>query len=197
MAKEMEETQMKNRNLIHKDDWATPEYILEPLRDEFGDMFDPCPLNAGFDALDKNFNWELVNFINPPYSQKLKESFIKKAFMESVKGKDCIMLLPVSTSTKIFHDYIYPFAEIRFLKGRVKFKGYNTFGKLVENKCGMHDSMIVIFSKDNKKLREKCKGFIDSEDCLICIRRSYYSGLSYCHKRDGEINSKGGNDVGL
>lgn len=59
------------------------------------------------------------------------------------------MLLPVSTSTKIFHKIIYPNAEIRFLKGRVKFKGINTKGEYVSNKCGMHDSMIVIFK--NKK----------------------------------------------
>lgn len=55
------------------------------------------------------------------------------------------MLLPVSTSTKIFHEVILPNAEIRFLKGRVKFEGINSFGELVSNKCGMHDSMIVIF----------------------------------------------------
>jgi len=57
------------------------------------------------------------------------------------------MLLPVSTSTKIFHEVIYPNAEIRFLKGRVKFIGINTKGEKVENKCGQHDSMMVIFRK--------------------------------------------------
>ena len=55
------------------------------------------------------------------------------------------MLLPVSTSTKIFHEIIYPNAKIRFLKGRIKFLGHNTKGEWVTNNCGMHDSMIVIF----------------------------------------------------
>ncbi len=56
------------------------------------------------------------------------------------------MLLPVSTSTKLFHEHILPNKpEIRFLKGRVKFKGYNTKGEFVTSKCGMHDSMLVIF----------------------------------------------------
>ena len=89
--------------------------------------------------------WGERNFINPPYSRNLKEAFIKKAYLESKKGKLCIMLLPVSTSTKIFHEYIYNKAKIRFLKGRVKFEGINTFGEPVSNKAGMHDSMIVIF----------------------------------------------------
>jgi len=61
-------------------------------------------------------------------------------------GKLCVCLLPVSTSTVLFHDVIQPNAkEIRFLRGRVKFIGVNTFGERVTNKAGMHDSMIVVF----------------------------------------------------
>ena len=71
-----------------------------------------------------------------------------KASEESRKGKTCVMLLPVSTSTKLFHDYILPNAkEIRFVKGRIKFKGINTKGEYVDNKSPMHDSMIVIFAE--------------------------------------------------
>jgi len=61
------------------------------------------------------------------------------------KGKRSVLLLPVSTSTKLFHDKIKPNAtEIRFLKGRVKFIGVNTKGEFVNNKSPMHDSMIVV-----------------------------------------------------
>lgn len=31
------------------------------------------------------------------------------------------MLLPARTDTKWFHDYIYNVAEIRFIRGRLKF----------------------------------------------------------------------------
>ena len=134
---------MKNRNLNNKDDWETPAYIYDELNKEFNFNFDPCPLYSTFDGLV--IDWKQRNFVNPPYSRKLKEAFIRKAYEESKKGKLCVMLLPVSTSTIIFHEIIYPNAEIRFLKGRVKFKGINTFGKYVDNVCGMHDSMLVIF----------------------------------------------------
>jgi len=135
---------MKNRNLNHKDDWKTPTALLQELNKEFKFDFDPCPYQCTtFDGL--KIGWGKSNFINPPYSLKLKEAFIRKAFEESKKGKLCVMLLPVSTSTKIFHEVIYPNAEIRFLKGRVKFAGVNTKGIYVTNNCGMHDSMIVIF----------------------------------------------------
>lgn len=56
------------------------------------------------------------------------------------------MLLPVSTSTALFHDWIKPNAkEIRFVRKRIKFLGVNTKGEYVTNKTPMHDSMIVIF----------------------------------------------------
>lgn len=56
------------------------------------------------------------------------------------------MLLPVSTSTKLFHDHILPNnPEIRFVRGRIRFSGFNTKGEYVTDKAGMHDSMIVIF----------------------------------------------------
>ena len=134
---------MKNRNIIHKDDWETPDYLLKELEEEFGTMFDPCPINSNMDGL--LVNWLSPAFVNPPYSRILKEKFIRKSYNESLKGKTIIMLLPVSTSTKIFHEVIYPNAEIRFIKGRVSFKGTNTKGEYVTNKKPMHDSMICIF----------------------------------------------------
>jgi len=131
---------MKNRISIH-DDWATPKEFYDKLNEEFHFDFDPCPLNHTFDGL--NIDWGQSNFINPPYSRKLKEGFIRKAYEESQKGKLCVMLLPVSTSTKIFHEVILPNAEIRFIKGRIKFCSN---GKDI-NKCGQMDSMIVIFRR--------------------------------------------------
>ena len=140
---------MKNRNLKNHDNWQTPPYLYNELNKEFNFDFDPCPLCFDEITPDKDgllIEWGQRNFVNPPYSRKLKEAFVKKAIQESKKGKLCVCLLPVSTSTILFHDYILPNAhDIRFLKGRVKFIGYNTFGEKVNNVAGMHDSMIVIF----------------------------------------------------
>ena len=137
--------QRTKANGSKNDDWETPEYLLQQIREEFGDFFDPCPLKSNFDGL--SITWVGVNYINPPYNQKLKEAFIRKAFEESKKGKVCVMLLPASTDTKIFHEVILPNAEIRFIKGRVKFKEYNTKGIYVTNKSGQSGSMMCIFPK--------------------------------------------------
>lgn len=139
---------MKDRNLQHKDDWATPLYFYEKLNDEFNFDFDPCPYKHDLEKWDGlQIEWGRRNFINPPYSRKLKEAFVRKAIFESKKGKLCVMLLPVSTSTQLFHKDILPNStEIRFIEKRIKFCGINTKGEYVESKCGMHDSMLVIFN---------------------------------------------------
>ena len=141
---------MKNRNLNHKDDWQTPKYLYDELNQEFNFNFDPCPYMHNLEEWDGlKIEWEERNFVNPPYSRKLKEEFVKKAILESKKGKLCVLLLPVSTSTVLFHDYILPNKkEIRFVRGRLQFAGVNTKGLYVDNVDAMHDSMIVIFKKE-------------------------------------------------
>jgi len=126
------------------DNWKTPDSFYNALNEEFDFDFDPCPLFSKIDGRD--IEWGERNFVNPPYSRRLKESFINKALEESKKGKLCVLLLPVSTSTKIFHDVIKPNAtEIRFIRGRIKFEGLNSNGEYVTENCGKKDSMIVIF----------------------------------------------------
>jgi hypothetical protein len=148
---------MKDRNLPHSDNWATPKYFYDPLNDEFDFDFDPCPLEYGEITPDKDgllIEWGKRNFCNPPYSKDLKPKFIQKAIEESKKGKLCVMLLPVSTSTKLFHDIILPniTEPIRFVKGRIKFIGHNSKGELQSKGSPMHDSMVVIF--DGRKLNK-------------------------------------------
>ena len=159
---------MKNRNLKHSDNWKTPKSLYDKLNSEFNFTFDPCPYTEG--EIDFNgllIDWGMSNFVNPPYSRKLKEAFIKKGVDESRKGKLVVMLLPVSTSTKIFHEVILPNKkEIRFLKGRIAFEGFNTKGIFTNKNKGMHDSMIVVFDGRNNHNRkfigiEKDSGYFE------------------------------------
>lgn len=72
-------------------------------------------------------------FVNPPYS-KIAD-WVKKAFYESRKDNTLVVLLiPSRTDTRYFHDFIYNRAEIRFIKGRLKFgdsKGAAPFPSMV------------------------------------------------------------------
>lgn len=148
---------MKNRNIEKRDDWSTPKYLYNKLNDEFHFDFDPCPVNPDFDGL--SVEWGMCNFVNPPYSNKLKTAFVQKALIEQKKGKTSVLLLPVSTSTVLFHDFILNNKkEIRFLRGRIKFEGVNTKGEYVKDKVGMFDSMIVVFegkTPESEKSKEE------------------------------------------
>lgn len=82
-----------------------------------------------------------------------KDDFIRKAYEEFLLGRTSVLLIPAATGTESFHTYIWdtekncplPGREVRFLKGRIAFKGTNTKGEYTETKKGKHDSMIVVF----------------------------------------------------
>ena len=124
------------------DNWQTPKSIYNKLNDEFNFDFDPCPLNSPFDGLD--CKWGKRNFVNPPYSNV--KGFLKKAHHEMKIGnaKLCVFLTFSNTDTIWFHDYCYNKAELRFIKGRLKFLDENG----LKRKDSMRPSMIMVFKKD-------------------------------------------------
>ena len=104
----------------YSDKWMTPPEIYNPLHQEFQFNFDPCPITwkeGDPDALITS--WGSSTFCNPPYS-KVAE-FVKKSHEESKKGNLVVLLINACTDTKWFHEYIYKKAEVRFVKGRIKF----------------------------------------------------------------------------
>ena len=164
---------MKKIHINNDDNYATPPEFYEELNKRFKFDFDPCPYNEKDVDIDGlNIEWGMSNFINPPYSQKLKEAFIKKGIEEMKKGKVCVFLILVSTSTKLFHDYIKPNAtEIEFVRGRIKFGKVDNDGNFyypVNSKgkvqSGTKDSMIVVF--DGRKIKNMEIKFIESHSFL-------------------------------
>ena len=128
-----------------------PPHVLDYIRKEFGEFFDPCPLSHNISKWNGlNVSWKKVNYVNPPYNNKDKVGFIEKAFKETYKGRTSIILIPVTTDIPVFHNLILPYAEIRFIKGRVKFRGYDSKGNYVTNKTGQSGSMLIIFRPDHK-----------------------------------------------
>jgi len=125
----------------YSDKWATPSEVYDPLHTEFKFNYDPCPITwkeGDPDALQAE--WGTSTFCNPPYSRV--GEFVKKASEESKKGKTIVLLINCATDTKWFHEYIYNKAEIRFIKGRVKFINPAQPTKRVP---APRPSMVVIF----------------------------------------------------
>lgn len=117
-----------------KDDYQTPRSLYKKLDDEFHFDYDPCPaiIKEGMREKDGLGSWGKRNYVNPPFSEKNK--WVMKAIEEQRKGKLTVMLLPVDTSTSLFHDHILPNAEIRWIRGRLRFEPKNTpvkFGTMI------------------------------------------------------------------
>lgn len=121
-----------------KDLWATPDKIFLPLDNEFGFTLDPCCLPETSkckkyytpleDGLKQDWAGNIV-FCNPPYSRGNIDLWVKKCYTEGMKPNTIVVaLLPVSSSSKWWHDYVCESAplklqctELRFVKGRVRF----------------------------------------------------------------------------
>ena len=89
------------------------------------------------DALKQK--WDGIVFCNPPYGKQIKK-WVKKGYEEAMIGSTVVMLIPARTDTQWFHDYCLK-GEIRFLKGRLRFKG--------EQYNAPFPSMVVVFRNEN------------------------------------------------
>lgn len=153
----------KKIHINNDDNYATPPQIYKELDKEFNFDFDPCPYNENKIVNDGlKIEWGNSNFVNPPYSQKLKEAFIKKGIEEMEKGNRSVFLIPVSTSTKIFHQFFWDKeknkpkdgVQIRFHEGRIKFGKLDKEGNFYlplnskgKQQSGTKDSMIIVLDK--------------------------------------------------
>lgn len=79
-----------------------------------------------------------------------KPKFVKKAFEEYKKGNISVLLIPATTETKWFHEYLVPYAWIYFIKWRVKFIWYNSKWEFVKNKSWQSWSMICVLDPGAK-----------------------------------------------
>jgi site-specific DNA-methyltransferase (adenine-specific) len=125
------------------DKWQTPPEFLKKLEDEFHFNHDPCPIDwKEGDADGLTTEWGPSTFCNPPYSKVAL--WIKKAHAEWSKGKTVVMLINAVTDTKAFHEYIYGQAEIRFIKGRLRF--INAAAPDAKTAPSPKPSMLVVFT---------------------------------------------------
>ena len=133
----------------NSDEWVTPDSLYNKLNEEFKFDLDPCSTDENAkciehftkkdNGLSKDWRGRRV-FCNPPYSEINK--WVEKAYYETCKDNTLVvMLIPSRTDTKYFHNFIYNRAEIRFIKGRLKFSN--------SKNSAPFPSMVVIFRVAN------------------------------------------------
>jgi len=127
--------------------WATPQDYFDSVAKEFQFSVDVCalPENAKckryFSPEDDGLaqKWGGVCWMNPPYGRVIGK-WVEKAYNSAQDGATVVALLPARTDTKWFHDYIYGKAEIRFIRGRLRFGGCKNPAPF--------PSMLVIWKKE-------------------------------------------------
>ena len=124
--------------------WETPKDLFDKLNKEFHFALDVCatPENAKCEEFYTKEQdglkqpWKGTVWCNPPYGRQIGE-WVRRAFLASLSGNTVVMLLPARTDTRWFHEYIYGKAEIRFIRGRLKFGG--------SKNSAPFPSMVVVF----------------------------------------------------
>jgi phage N-6-adenine-methyltransferase len=110
--------------------WETPAVLFSKLNAEFNFTIDACATPANTKC--KNFfspeqdglkqEWAGTVWCNAPYGYRLGK-WVQKAYESSQRGATVVCLLPARTDTRWWHEWILPYAEIRFIRGRLKFNG--------------------------------------------------------------------------
>lgn len=127
--------------------WATPQEFFDGLEKEFHFETDVCalPENAKCasyftpeqDGLSQE--WGGCCWCNPPYGREIGR-WVEKSAKAAKAGATVVMLLPARTDTRWFHEYINGMAEVRFVRGRLRFGGCKN--------AAPFPSMVVIFRPD-------------------------------------------------
>ena len=112
-------------------DWETPHNLFKDLDDEFHFTLDVCATaeNAkcnrfytpDTDGLAQYWGNETC-WMNPPYGRGM-DKWIKKAYDSTLYGATVVGLVPARTEMGWFHDYVLGKAEIRYIRGRLRFEG--------------------------------------------------------------------------
>lgn len=123
-----------------RDNWRTPQHILELVREVRQIGLDPCPdpenpawVQATFAAGATNgldLDWtdlttggaehELV-YCNPPYGHQIAD-WTSKAVVEAERGCEIVMLVPARVDTMWFAMIWHHARAICFIRGRLTFE---------------------------------------------------------------------------
>jgi len=111
------------------EEWATPPSFFADLHAEFGFTLDPCATRQNAkcptfftkaeNGLAQDWGKHIV-FCNPPYGRSIGD-WARKCYEASLAGATVVMLAHSRTDTRFFHDWVYGKAELRFVRGRLKF----------------------------------------------------------------------------
>ena len=152
------------------DEWPTPRAFFARLDRRYHFTLDPCatPENATCptyftkedDGLKQDWRAHRV-FCNPPYGRTVG-AWARKCFEASQRGALIVLLVPARTDTKWFHDWVQGKAQIKFMRGRLRFGEADS--------CAPFPSMLATYSPNRPVATcVRCgNSFIARSDARTC-----------------------------
>ena len=112
-------------------EWETPQELFDELNQQYRFTLDPASSDENAkcakhytrkeNGLAQDWGGERV-FCNPPYGREVAD-WVAKCKAEAEKPNTLVVaLLAARTDTRWFHENVYGFARIVFLRGRVRFE---------------------------------------------------------------------------
>lgn len=112
-------------------EWETPQELFDNLDAKYHFTLDVCAtydnrkcqyyFSKEEDGLKQDWGKHVV-WCNPPYGREIGK-WVLKCFQHWQNGGIAVMLLPSRTDTQWFHEFVYGYARIEFIRGRLKFGG--------------------------------------------------------------------------
>jgi site-specific DNA-methyltransferase (adenine-specific) len=156
-------------------EWGTPPEVFGPLHAEFNFTLDACATedNAKVghfytevdDGLAHDWCHERV-FMNPPYGREIY-AWTRKARDEAKRGALVVGLLPASCDLKWWHEDVVGHAEVRYIRGRVRFLTDGPY-----RASGFFASVIVIWHPTQQIQHVDSLG--DMCICLECVNDRFW-----------------------
>ncbi len=114
-------------------EWETPLDFYNALDAEFGFCLDAAAsldntlcqnfYTSEMDGLRFDWTWaDGAVWCNPPYGTQIGK-WVAKAHQEAQKGATVVVLIPARTETTWWHEHCMKAAEIRLVRGRLRFSG--------------------------------------------------------------------------
>ena len=114
---------------VNSHSWLIPPELYKKWDDEFHFDFDPCPYVPEKENVVDGINveWGNVNWVNPPFRKDdavnghEPTSFVRKAIVESMKGKTSVLILPVQSNVNLLlleNAEIRPVGRVSWINGK-------------------------------------------------------------------------------
>ena len=109
-------------------EWETPQDLFDRLHAKYQFTLDVCAtkenakcaqyFDTSTDGLKQSWAGERV-WCNPPYGREIFD-WVARCSAHSF----AVMLLPARTDVRWWHDFVIPYGDVEFIKGRLKFGGH-------------------------------------------------------------------------